>query len=218
MLSDTLEDFMKPTFCRLVTALKRSDGLSVTDLSEQLEMSYMGVKEQCKSLAKKGYLAERRKPTSGVLIGRPPSVYCLTPKCDVLFPELTTDLTLNLLENSRDLFGGTSAERLILRFFQSLEESWEKPVAKFTSLAAKAKKLVELREKSGWFSRLSAKKDGTFTIQDYHSPLAKLNSYYPKIERLESHLISELLEAKVTCNTPPDELQRGRALYEIYPD
>ena len=77
-----LRDIARPQWLDIMRHLKRSSGLSVNELAGKLGMSYMGVKQHCVELEKRGYLDTWRRPKA---IGRPEKVYRLTEKADPLF-------------------------------------------------------------------------------------------------------------------------------------
>ena len=51
-----LRDIARPQWLDIMKHLKQSSGLSVNELASKLEMSYMGVKQHCVELEKRGYL------------------------------------------------------------------------------------------------------------------------------------------------------------------
>ena len=103
MFSQALRDIARPTYAEILETLKRSDGMAVSELAKELKMSYMGVKQHCVNLEKKGYLKTWRVPRTQV--GRPEKLYRLTDACDDLFPQAGASLTLNLLQGVKQLYG-----------------------------------------------------------------------------------------------------------------
>ena len=71
MFLKVMRDFSRPHWVDIVQAIKGSAGLSVAELSKILKMSYMGVKQHCVDLEKKGYLTTWRRPKK---MGRPKGV------------------------------------------------------------------------------------------------------------------------------------------------
>ena len=61
MFLKTLRDIARPQVVAIFDAIKRSDGLSVTEIARELKMSYMGIKQHCLDLEKKGYLDTWRR-------------------------------------------------------------------------------------------------------------------------------------------------------------
>ena len=86
MFSQVINDVAKPQWLEIIKNLKRSTGMSVNELAAALGMSYMGVKQHCVELQKKGYLDTWRRPKE---VGRPEKVYRLTEKRGRFFRFLT---------------------------------------------------------------------------------------------------------------------------------
>ncbi len=53
-------DTMRASYAEILEAIKCSDGMPISDLSRELGMSYMGVKQHCLNLTERGYLVEWR--------------------------------------------------------------------------------------------------------------------------------------------------------------
>ena len=111
---------MRASWAAILEAIKVSDGMPVSDLSRELKMSYMGVKQHCLKLTELGYLEEWRIPRAKKEVGRPEKLYRLTPKCNVLFPEAGVGLTLAILEGVKQLYGDSAPEKLLFHHFQVL--------------------------------------------------------------------------------------------------
>ncbi|MDB4295895.1 winged helix-turn-helix transcriptional regulator, partial [Akkermansiaceae bacterium] len=89
---------MRASYANILASLKRSDGMPISDLSRELGKSYMGIKQHCLKLTEMGYLEEWRVPREKKEVGRPEKLYRLTKKCDPLFPQAGSELSLSVLE------------------------------------------------------------------------------------------------------------------------
>ena len=132
MFNEVFRDLSKPQLLNLIEAIKKSQGMAVADLSRELEMSYMGVKQHCQKLEALGYLKTWRVPRNGV--GRPEKLYQHTVKCDELFPQPGSDLVLNLMEGMQKLFGESSPEKIFFYHFEKLRGEWSGAINKGKSL------------------------------------------------------------------------------------
>src|SRR5687767_1101276 len=92
---------------RVLNELKRSQGLSVTEIATRVKMSYMGVKGICLDLEKRGLVDTWRQPQK---IGRPQMLYRLTHRAHELFPATSNEMTIDLLHTAQKLFGATAPE------------------------------------------------------------------------------------------------------------
>lgn len=206
---------MRSSWAVILEALKRSGGMPVSDLSREVEMSYMGVKQHCLKLAEMGYLEEWRLPRAKKEVGRPEKLYRLTPKCDPLFPEAGVQMTLAVLRGVRQMFGDSAPEKLLYHHFQELREQWQPRLKAGKSLVEKATRLADLRDKAGWFSRCHYDATTGFRIEEFHNPLAKIYEEYPNAVRMEVQMMESLLGTKVVRDEAVVGKGKKRVVYEI---
>jgi predicted ArsR family transcriptional regulator len=193
--------------------LMKSQGMAVSDLASELDMSYMGVKQHCQKLEVMGYLQTWRVPRNGV--GRPEKLYKLTPKCEELFPRSDSDLILNLLEGMQKFYGESSPEKIFFQHFENQREKWAVSVNKGKSLVEKATRLADLRDKSGCFSRCKYDVKLGFRIEEFHNPLLNIYKQYPNLIKHEIRMMEQLLGSKVKRQEV--ELEKGgkMVIYQI---
>jgi len=176
----------------IINKLKRTQGLSVGELAEQLGMSYMGVKQHCVELEGEGYLDTWRRAKG---IGRPELLYRLTERVHELFPTASNGMTITLLENAKALFGPAAAEKLLFSVFQKKAESYQARVRADT-IAERAGKLARLRDTEGCMAEIE--QDAAFIrIIEYHCPIRDLLKAFPIVARLEAELFTRVLGATV---------------------
>src|SRR6478735_7405405 len=111
MSQKLLQAVAQNTRFRLVNLLKRTQGLSVQEIADRLDMSYMGVKESCQDLERRGLVDARREPKPDGTTGRPRLIYRLTPRAHELFPVASNPLTLELLDAAKKLHGDATPEK-----------------------------------------------------------------------------------------------------------
>ncbi len=88
-----LETVGRSARLKVLNELKRTPhGLPVAELAERLGMSYMGVKDVCTDLQKRGLLDTWRQPQK---LGRPHMLYRLTQRAHDLFPTASNAMTRN---------------------------------------------------------------------------------------------------------------------------
>ena len=181
---------------RLVNRLKRTQGLSVNELAEALEMSYMGVKQICVELEKRGYLDTWRRPKAAAQTGRPELVYRLTRKAHELFPVASNEMTLALLDSAQTLYGPVAPEKLLFTVFQRKIEGYLARV-KGETVEARAEAFAAIRDAEGCMAELERDEAG-LRIVEYHTPLADLLAAYPALlHRLEQEMYTRVLRAPV---------------------
>jgi predicted ArsR family transcriptional regulator len=194
MSQKLLEAVAQNTRLRLLHVLKRTQGLDVQELAERLAMSYMGVKDACLDLEKRGLVEARREPKPAGVTGRPRLRYQLTGRAHGLFPEASNSLTLELLEATKKLFGPAAAEKLLLVVWQ------QKAVALASrmsgeSLAERAGALARLRDLDSHMATAEAGEG--LRIIEHHCPFLDVLRAYPLVAKLETDLFQRLLAAPV---------------------
>jgi predicted ArsR family transcriptional regulator len=176
----------------IINRLKRTQGLSVTELAEQLGMSYMGIKQHCVDLDKEGYLDTWRRAKG---IGRPELIYRLTERAHELFPTASNGMTITLLENAKALFGPSAPEKLLFSVFQRKAEAYQVKVRGGT-IAERAGKLARVRDSEGHMADME-QDTAYIRIVEHHCPINDLLKAFPIIARLEAELFTRVLGTAV---------------------
>ena len=177
---------------RVLNVLKRTQGLSVQELADQLGMSYMGIKDLCLDLQTRGLLDTRREPRPEGNTGRPRMIYRLTDRAHELFPVASNPLTLELLEAAKKLFGPASAEKLLMLVWQEKTAALSEKV-KGPDPDARAAALARARDDAGHMAVLEKAADGRLSIVEHHCPFLDVLRAYPVVARLESEMFRRLL-------------------------
>ena len=181
---------------RVLNVLKRTQGLSVQELADQLGMSYMGIKDLCLDLQKRGLLDARREPRPEGNTGRPRILYRLTERAHDLFPAASNPLTLEVLEAAKKLFGPASAEKLLMLVWQQKAEAFSEKV-KGPDPEARAAALASARDAAGHMAVVEKGTDGRLCIIEHHCPFLDVLRAYPVVARMETEMFRRLLGTPV---------------------
>lgn len=206
MFFKALRDIAKPQWFDIINCLKRSTGMSVAELSSALGMSYMGIKQHCVELDKRGYLDTWRRPKA---VGRPEKVYRLTSKAEPLFPQVGNDFSIILLKTVEKTYGAASGEKLLFGYFQELTRLYFKRI-KGDSFQERASSFSKIRDSEGYSSSCEIDSEDNITIIEYHSPYESIINDYPMVLAMEDQMIGKLFEANVTRK---DERASGLVKY-----
>lgn len=193
MFSKVFRDIAKPQWFQIINTLKRSTGMSVSELAKALKMSYMGVKQHCVAMEKKGYLDTWRRPKT---VGRPEKAYRLTSKADPLFPTVGYDVVLRIFKVTESQIGPNEPERLMYGYFQNLTAEFQKKL-KGKSVIEKATSLARIRDAAGHLSECIYDPEKGLRIVEYHNPLQPLFHQYPTARRMEETMFEKLLGTAV---------------------
>lgn len=180
----------------IINRLKRTQGLTVGELAELLNMSYMGVKQHCIDLERDGYLDTWRRPKP---VGRPEMLYRLTSRAHELFEVACNNVTIDLLEAAKKLYGAAAPEKLLWTIFQKKAEGYAAKL-KGGSLPEKARSLAQMRDAEGCmadFEKLGEDGEKSYRIVEHHSPIMDLLQSFPIVARLEQEIFERVLGVPV---------------------
>src|SRR5207247_4550532 len=133
----------------IINSLKRTKGISVNELVNKMNMSYMGIKQHCITLHRDGYLDTWRRPQK---MGRPEMVYRLTRRSHDLFQADSHQLTLDLLKAAEEIYGANAPEKLLYNISEKKTAAIT-PTAKGDTIADRAKWLANVRDAEGYMSQ-----------------------------------------------------------------
>ncbi len=189
-----LETVGRSARLKVLNELKRTpNGLPVADLAARLGMSYMGVKDLCSDLEKRGLLDTWRQP---VKLGRPQMYYRLTSKAHELYPTASNPLTIELLNAAQTLYGAAAPEKLLLVSFQKKADEYLRRL-KGDSLADRSQSLAQLRDEDGYMAEWSAGEGEEWKIIEHHSPILDVLRAFPIVAKLEGELFQRVLRAQI---------------------
>ena len=188
----------------IINSLKRTKGMSVNELVDKMNMSYMGIKQHCITLHRDGYLDTWRRPQK---MGRPEMVYRLTRRSHDLFQADSHQLTLDLLKAAEEIYGANAPEKLLYSVFKKKTVAL-KAKAKGESVAERAKWFAHVRDQEGHMSQFITDKDGP-KILECHSPILNLLDHYPIVGRFEQEMFEAILGTRVRR-----QMTRNSGLYE----
>ena len=181
---------------RVLNALKRTQGLSVQELADQLGMSYMGIKDLCLDLETRRLVSGRREPRPEGNTGRPRILYRLTEHAHELFPVASNPLTLELLEAAKKLFGSAAGEKLLMLVWQQKAVDLALRV-KGDDPAARTESLAKARDREGHMADAEQGSDGKWRIIEHHCPFLDVLRAYPVVAKLEVELFRRLIGVPV---------------------
>ena len=195
MFKEIFQEMFHPSKAAIISSLKRSDGLPVSEVAKQVDMSYMGVKQHCINLEKMGFLESWRVPRKEV--GRPEKLYRLTSKCDELFPTAGAEVSVAILKQAEELFGSDAPEKLLKAYFQKKQALWAQKIDSTASLEEKVQTISKLREDDGYFNSINVADANSISITEYHNPYFTVLEKYPVAIAFEQDIFEELVGMKV---------------------
>ena len=188
-----VRDISKPQLFAILDLLKRSTGLPVKELAKALKMSYMGVKQHCLDLEKKGLLDTWRRPGE---VGRPEKLYRLTAKAAAFYPEAGNEMTLEILQSIQQIYGPSAPDKLLFNHFARKAEVYLKKV-KGNSIPERAASFAKLRNLEGYCAEVEYDAQAGYRIVEYHHPMKEIATAFPNIRNMETQMIQKILMTEV---------------------
>jgi predicted ArsR family transcriptional regulator len=194
MKSKLLRKLAKSQKYLILAEIKRSQGLSVSQLCERINLSYMGVKQHCVSLERDGYLDTWRRPKG---MGRPEKAYRLTPLAQEFFPSEHTNFTSEILRSLEEVYGPAAPEKILYQIYQNQTVKLQAKITG-TSLEERTRSLAALRDQDGYMSEYYFNPDiQRHQIIEYNSPVLPIADRFKILIQLENTLIENLLGSRV---------------------
>jgi len=199
MFKEIIKEMFHPSKAAIIASLKRSDGLPVSEVAKEVDMSYMGVKQHCINLEKMGFLETVKIPRKDV--GRPEKLYRLTSKCDDLFPVAGAEITIDILKDVSELYGQDAPEKLLRKYFNRKTKELSPLISVNASMKEKVTLLSELLENQGFFMSADYKEEDSISLMEYHNPFRSIIEIYPVCREIQNEMFKDILDLNTSFIT-----------------
>lgn len=152
---------------RILTELKRGGPQTASQLGALLGISAEGARQHLLRLANAG-LVTSNSQIGGV--GRPSQVWQLTECSRGHFPDTHADLTVQLIEGVRQIFGDEGLRQLVDNREQKMLQNYRAALAGATGLRERVARLAQVRTQEGYMARWEDLGGALLLIED-HCPI-----------------------------------------------
>ena len=200
---------------RVLYLLKTRGAMTAQALAAELGLTSMGARKQLLALEEKG-LAQVEIQAQGV--GRPAQLWRLTERGHGRFPDRHSDLTLQLLQQVRELFGESGLEQLIQRREAQSEAEYRLAMSGADALADRVAALARIRSQEGYMAE--ARQDGdAWLLLENHCPICAAARQCQGLCRSELALFARVLGPAAGVERIEHALAEGgrRCVYRIVP-
>lgn len=159
-------------------------------LAALLELTSMGARKQLESWQQKGMLTYEDvadKP------GRPSRRWLLTEAGHARFPDRHADLTLQLIDQVRALFGDAGLEKLIGSREAASERQYRHHLAAAKTLPERVTALVQARSTEGYMAEVETRDDGSLLLIENHCPICAAAKQCQQFCRSELEVFQRVL-------------------------
>ena len=181
------------TRTNIINLLKINGKMTINEVSTQLDMSSMGVRQHLNSLEREGLVGYSRQKSSR---GRPKYIYTLTEQAKEMFPESYKSLTIEVLEEAEDIGGENLVNQLFTKRMESQIQSYTKRL-QGKNLNKKVKELAKIRSEEGYMAKISKNGDN-YSLVEHHCPISMIAKKYRILCETEKKLFQRVLGVEVT--------------------
>ena len=198
---------------RIVDFLKRTSPATVSEIATGLSVTTAAIRQQLGELEQMGFITEQSGRAAGR--GRPARAWSLTDLALELFPDRHSDLTLELLNAAREVFGEAGVDQLIAaRDEQALAAITEQFGAE-ADVATRVDALAAHRSAQGYMAEVRAE-DGDLLLIEHHCPVCVAATSCQGICRGELQLFQRVVGQDAVVERDEHLLSGGeRCVYRI---
>lgn len=159
---------MKDSPERLLYRLKSNGACSAADLAEHLGISAPAVRQHVARLLEEGMVMAEDRPSGR---GRPVRYYRLTAAGHARFPDRHAEVTVELIEATRGIFGAEGLDRLVRHMASVSEAVYTSALEAVPDLEGRLHRLAEIRSSEGYMAFVEAHPDGGWLFVENHCPI-----------------------------------------------
>nr|WP_315398605.1 metalloregulator ArsR/SmtB family transcription factor [uncultured Duganella sp.] len=188
---------------------------TAAQLAELLALTSMGARRQLEAWQDKGMLTYEDvadKP------GRPSRRWLLTEAGHARFPDRHADLTVQLIDQVRGLFGEAGLDQLIGAREAVSEQQYRQHLRGADTLPARVAALVQARSSEGYMAEVETADDGSLLLVENHCPICAAARQCQQFCRSELALFQRVLGADCSVGRVEHMLNGARrCVYVIKP-
>ncbi|MGC5698786.1 transcriptional regulator [Pseudomonas sp. NFXW11] len=153
---------------RILFLLKTRGPLKTADLAPLLKVSLEATRQQVQRLVDSELIRGQVMPAQGA--GRPSQKWVLTEQAQARFPDTHANLTLQLIDSIRAVYGADGVERIVSDMERINRAEYLAVCAPLATLEARVRALAQIREVAGYMASVEADGDAWLLIES-HCPI-----------------------------------------------
>jgi predicted ArsR family transcriptional regulator len=175
---------------RLLYLLKSKGAQTSGDIGAALGMTAPGAQQNLAKLALSDLVshADRKQPR-----GRPKRYWSLTEKGHARFPDRHSDLTVELLKSTEEVFGPKGLEKLIRHREKGMLAAYRAETESCATLREKVEALATIRSKEGYMAKWSEPERNQFVLVENHCPICAAATLCQGLCRSELEIFRAIL-------------------------
>ncbi|MEJ2314073.1 MAG: ArsR family transcriptional regulator [Nitrospirota bacterium] len=179
----------RPSRQKIINYLKRSDWMTVAELSKKVGITPMAVRQHLLALDRQGIVRNVVRKTG---IGRPVFLYGLTEKAESIFPKSYGGFINEVFSTIVEMEGPDMLDRIIKRRKEQLLRGKFNFLSDISSPRDKVITLAEMLNQDGYMTEID-EQDGGYVLKEFNCPISEIASNYPQPCKYELELYRDLL-------------------------
>ena len=175
---------------QILLLLKTRGRQTAQELAALLGVTSMGARRQLEAAQAKGLVAGDDVADK---VGRPARFWLLTDAGHARFPDRHADLALQLIEQTRSLFGQAGLEQLIAARENTIEAAYRMQVQGQGELSGRVQALAQARDAEGYMADSAVQADGSVLLIENHCPVCAAARACQNFCRSELELFQRVL-------------------------
>ncbi|MFB2649075.1 MULTISPECIES: helix-turn-helix transcriptional regulator [Shewanella] len=199
---------------KIIQLLKLHGPLTAKTLAEELALTTMGVRQHLQALEDAGDVDIEDRVEGR---GRPTRYWGLTEQSRTHFADRHSELSLQLIDSVKMIFGDQGLDKLIEHREQNAMQQYRSAMQGMTDIASRLTKLVELRTLEGYMAT-QEQAGGVFWLLENHCPICSAATKCQNFCRSELQQFQQLFADIATVSREEHIIDGARrCAYRIAP-
>jgi predicted ArsR family transcriptional regulator len=156
------------TYDQILLLLKTRGPQTAQVLAGLMGLTGMGVRRQLEAAVDDGLVRFEDSPGK---VGRPVRRWMLSDSGNARFPDRHAEVTLDLIQGVRTLFGESGLEKLIARREEASERAYRERIDRAAPLDDRVAALAAARTLEGYMAEVEPRVDGSVLLHENHCPI-----------------------------------------------
>ncbi len=178
----------RPSRQKIINYLKRSDWMTVAELSRKVGITPMAVRQHLLALDRQGIVRNVVRKTG---IGRPVFLYGLTEKAEGIFPKSYGSFINDVFGAIVDLEGPEKLENIFRHRKERLLSNKFRVLSGISGIEKKIGTMAEMLEREGYMTEFE-EQPGGYVLKQFNCPISEVSSAYPEPCKFELDLYKDI--------------------------
>ena len=183
---------MSETRMRILQLLKMRAGMTVSQLTDALPISQMGIRQHLAILVSEDLVEYHREKQKR---GRPLHIYRLTDQANSLFPTTYANFAVGLMNEVAKFNGPGFINKVFQERMKSQLQAYQQRL-EGKNLPERVKELTRIRDEEGYMACFDENEDD-YVLIEHNCPISVIAEEYPYVCEIELGLFRQSLGTKV---------------------